>query len=182
MSWMFCSLSGGERIIHPRYFILVLRCDNLPSRPAHLRPHSMIPTFSDQFWRVSAGNERNPVRKLHVFWQQPAPMPTNLFLYGFGCPVMVFPVHVTAQAERYGDNRYQIKCSMENHLASLNIKIQMKFHLKVVCKLGKVSGTVFLVVHGKIHCGGFVLLKIMMFWEPTALNFHRESRYYKQCL
>lgn len=125
----------------------------------------MIPACSDQvpqFWRVSAGDERNPVRKLQVFWQQPAPMPRSLFLRGLGCPVMVFLVHVTAQAEGFGDNRYQIKCNVENYLASLNIKVQMKFHLKVVCELyGKVSGRVFLAVHGKILCGGFMLQKIM---------------------
>lgn len=80
-------------LLHPRCFILVQRCDNLPSTLDHLHPDNVIPACSDQvpqFWRVSAEDERNPVRKLQIFWQQPAPMPRSLFLHGLGCPVMVF--------------------------------------------------------------------------------------------
>lgn len=92
-------------------------------------------------------------------------MPRSLFLHGLGCPVMVFLcLHDSTGREGFGDSRYQTKFSIENYLVSLNIKIQMKFHLKVVCKLyEKVRGTVFLAVHGKILCESSVLQEIMMF-------------------
>lgn len=65
--------------------------------------------------------------------------------------MLAFLVHVTAQAGGFGINRYQIKHSARNFFAFLNTEIQMKFHLKALCKFyGEVRDTVFLAVHGKI--------------------------------
>jgi len=67
------------------------------------------------------------------------------------CAVLAFLAPMTVQAEGFGGHRYQIKHSTGNFLASSNTEIQKKFHLKAFSKLcGKVRGTVFLAVHGKI--------------------------------
>lgn len=85
-------------LLHPRSFILVLRCDNLPSTLDHLHPDNVIPPCLDQvtqFWKSSSWGWKKPSEETPGFLAAANPhaqesLPSWLGLSCDGLPLSVW--------------------------------------------------------------------------------------------